>query len=569
MVVMSRRQTLIETILVFAVFFLQGDWPVPDVNEPYYLGKAIHFWNPAWAPSDIFLQTADSHWVFYWTVGWLSLVLSPTAMAWTLRTITWALLAWAWRRLSVAVVPRPWFSLLTATLFVFLMQHFAMAGEWVVGGAEAKGFAYVLVLLAVEAMLRGRWNRTWLLLGGASAFHVLVGGWAAVAAGAARLSQRVSFWERPTKLRSVPGPPAKRPQVPSLRRMAAALAAGGLLALAGLIPALGLDRHVDSAEIRQAHEIYVFQRLPHHLDCFQFPADHVVGFLLLVAVWLGLAIRVSRTRPCEAASGEPPCGLLMVFVNATLVMALAGLGLRILGVYDGGLAAGLLRFYWFRLADVAVPLGVALVGVRQVVATRLPASRCRRCCLAGLVLLAVFHEADCRVLRLFAAPPFDERLPDPAAWESAFEWAAGHRELPSFPRQPRADRLGDFPAWQDACTWVAESGQIPPAARFLTPLASQTFKWYAGRGEVATLKDIPQDAASMLRWWQSLEDIHGTGNEPPLPRWHDSLADLGAQRLRELGAKYRAQFALTEVTEPPLPLPVVYKNRTYVIYRLQ
>ena len=62
-----------------------------------------------------------------------------------------------------------------------------MAGEWVIGGVEAKGFAYVLVFLGLEALAANRWNRVWLLLGAASAFHVLVGGWAAVAAGLAWL----------------------------------------------------------------------------------------------------------------------------------------------------------------------------------------------------------------------------------------------------------------------------------------------------------------------------------------------------------------------------------------------
>ena len=181
---MSRRQAILETLLIFAVFCLQGAWPVPEVNEPYYLGKAIHYWNPQWASSDWFLQTADTHAVFYFSVGWLALILKPTAFAWTVRLLTWALLAWSWQRLSRAVVPRAWASVLTATLFVFLLQHYNMAGEWVVGGAEAKGFSFVLVFLALEAMVEGYWNRMWLLLGLASAFHILVGGWAAVAAGA-------------------------------------------------------------------------------------------------------------------------------------------------------------------------------------------------------------------------------------------------------------------------------------------------------------------------------------------------------------------------------------------------
>ena len=58
---MPRRQAIVETLVIFALFCLQGAWPVPEVNEPYYLGKAVHFWNPQWAAGDWFLQTKDTH----------------------------------------------------------------------------------------------------------------------------------------------------------------------------------------------------------------------------------------------------------------------------------------------------------------------------------------------------------------------------------------------------------------------------------------------------------------------------------------------------------------------------
>ena len=131
--------------------------------------------------------------MFYFSVGWLALILKPTAFAWTVRLLTWGLLAWSWQRLSRAVVPKAWASVLTATLFVFLLQHYNMAGEWVVGGAEAKGFSFALVFLALEALVEGYWNRMWLLLGLASAFHILVGGWAAVAAGAVWMLRSRTF----------------------------------------------------------------------------------------------------------------------------------------------------------------------------------------------------------------------------------------------------------------------------------------------------------------------------------------------------------------------------------------
>src|SRR5438874_1639684 len=107
----------VEVLLVFAVFFLHGAWPVPDVNEPHYLSKAKHYWDNSWCKNDFFLSTADAHQVFYWTFGWVTRFLSLEQAAWLGRLLTWALLAWAWRRLSRAVLPRAWLPVLSAELF--------------------------------------------------------------------------------------------------------------------------------------------------------------------------------------------------------------------------------------------------------------------------------------------------------------------------------------------------------------------------------------------------------------------------------------------------------------------
>src|SRR2546423_1926402 len=84
--------------------------------------------------------------------------------------------------------------------WIFLI-FFLLAGEWIVGGVEAKGFAYVLVFLALEAIAKNQWRATLLLAGAAGAFHVLVGGWTAVAIGLAWL---ISGKERPAIASLVP-----------------------------------------------------------------------------------------------------------------------------------------------------------------------------------------------------------------------------------------------------------------------------------------------------------------------------------------------------------------------------
>jgi hypothetical protein len=243
---------------------------------------------------------------------------------------------------------------------------------------------------------------------------------------------------------------------------------------------------------------------------------------------------------------------------------LTGLAVRLVDFFDQDMAAAILRFYWFRLADVAVPMGVALVAMRWVARNHV------RWAGVVLVVLAVFHLSDCAMLRWFGNPPFAERVPSVAAWQAGFRWMTGRADHDIFPRQPRADRLPDYPRWRLACEWIDQSGQIPADARFLTPRLAQTFKWYAHRGEVANWKEIPQDAKGLVRWWAQIQDIYATNDpRPGEAHYFDFPGQLGVERLKRLAVRYEADYAITPVTDSPLPLPVVYSNPSYVIYRLR
>ena len=549
---MSRRQAILETLLIFAVFCLQGAWPVPEVNEPYYLGKAIHYWNPHWASSDWFLQTADAHVVFYFSLGWLALILKPAALAWTVRLLGWALLAWSWQRLSRAVVPKAWASVLTATVFVFLLQHYNMAGEWVIGGAEGKGFSFALTFLALEAMIEGYWNRMWLLLGVASAFHILVGGWAAVAAATVWMLRSRTKFGICFKDPAASGPAKEQFHLPGRASCLIGPLLALILALPGLVPALLMNRGVDPAVARQAHEIYVFERFSHHLDPAKFWADgFVLPFLWIAGLWLLL---------WPSASDSPGPRRLRTFTAVAVMIALLGAAISLLGFYDRALAANWMRFYWYRLVDVAVPLGLALLSVRWFVERKM------RVALATVTMVAAFHAADCLVLKLFSDPPFAERQVDGLAWRSACLWAEGQAEGPLFPRQPRADKMRNYSDWVDVCVWASDPEHTPPDARFLIPRSDYTFKWYAGRGEVVNWKETPQDDVSLVAWWKRIQDIYATGNPPPREKYYASLADAGAPRLRQLAKKYEADFLVTQVSVPLLPLPTLYKNESFVVY---
>lgn len=498
------------TVLIFLVFFVHAAWPVPDVNEPHYLGKARHYWNPDWAHGDFFLESSDAHVVFYWLFGWLSLAVPLPAMAWIGRLATWLLLAWAWRRLSWALLPRPWYAVLSAGLFVALLQRCHLAGEWVVGGVEAKGFAYVFVLLGLEALVRGAWNRVWWWLGAATAMHVIVGGWSLLIAGFVWLldgSQRTP-----------------------LREMRSGLIGGAVMACVGLVPALELSWGVAPEIAAEANVIYVYQRLPHHLNPLELrPGERnrrlvVFGTILLVLIAMCLATPADRRQQ-----------RLRRFVLGAVLIWLAGWAICIAAQVYRAQAAAVLRYYWFRLADVAVPLAFAQTAVLAI--SRTERSQSRRFVAALVCALGIVgvHLGDITLRR----------------------WHNPHS---------RADqKMRVVDDWKDICRWIV--GNLESDAVFLTPRMNHTFKWRTGRAEVVTYKDIPQNAEDIVEWWRRMQAVHGYERIGGRPTWR-RLGERGEQQLQALGRQFDAQYLVTTWT-PGLRLPMLYRNASFALYRLE
>ncbi len=502
-----RLEAAAEIGLIFAVFFIHAGWPVPEVNETHYLAKAKHYWNPDWCARDFFLATADAHQVFYWTCGWITRWLSLPATAWVGRIVTWGLLAWAWRRLSVAIVPLPLYSVLSAALFLAATSRLHLAGEWIIGGFEAKGLAYVFVLLALEAVARNRWRLVWPLLGAASAFHVVIGAWSVLAAGVA--------WLGAGKDRA------------SVRSMLAPLMLGLALSLPGLVPALALTRGVEPGIVREANRIYVFERLPHHLSPQAFPLENLRRQFLLWVLWIVLCFVVPKN-----------CAERRVrwMVATAIGIALVGFALAPLANYNVATAAAILRYYWFRMSDIFVPLGVALLATLFIVDRRIHAPRMGNLWLVVAMLAAGGHLASI---------------------------ANQRRENPI----PPADRkMADERSWREICDWVSKN--TPSDALFITPRSAQSFRWYTGRAEVVGSKDIPQDAAGIVQWWRRVNDVYRERRSGIKPGWYRSLTDETPARLLELGEKYGADYVITDV-EPRIGLELVSpRNSFYAVYRL-
>jgi hypothetical protein len=528
--VQTARGRAVEVLLIVLVYFAAVGDPTPNVNEPHYLCRLKHFWNPSWCAGDLFLESSDTQVVFIWLFGWVTRWHSLAASAWLGRVISWTLLAWAWQRLSWRIVPRPLASVLSAALFVALNLNAHLAGEWVVGGVEAKCFAYVFVLVALRELIDRRWGLTCVLLGAAIAFHPLVGGWSALVCAAMWL---LSGRHEQSFVSMLPG-----------------TVVGVLLSLLGVLPALSLTWHEPPELVAEAARIYVFDRLPHHLAPLTLPEAEIAkrfgGHAALVTVFVVLAqlfrwqshsgtLNGKVPAPCPLSNGEGfEARRIVQFAWGALLLAVIGLAIEVALWKQPLLAAKLLRYYWFRLTDFAMSMAVSLL-VTRLIAIGVQQRRAWAAWLLGGALAGT---------GVFIGWTAIERVRDP--------------------RPPADQKMVDHVLWAEACAWVAEN--TPPDAVFLTPKLNLSFKWRTGRPEVVNRKDIPQDARGIIEWHARVKDIYYTDNFG-VPVSLDSIGYLGTKRVRELAKKYQADYVLMDRGQL-LELPIVFRNEDYVVYRI-
>jgi hypothetical protein len=189
-------------------------------------------------------------------------------------------------------------------------------------------------------------------------------------------------------------------------------------------------------------------------------------------------------------------------------------------------AARVLRYYWFRQADVAVPLAVALATAQLVVA---------------LLRRQTWRSTAAAMLPLVACGWF---------------LAATSIKRVNDPKPPAVAKMVRYQQWQDACAWIGE--HTPADARFLIPRAGHSFKWYASRSDVANYKDVPQDAASVVEWRRRCKELFPLVERlDGKPSMQSSPDQWGTKRAKALARKYGASHIIAR-TYPPLNLRIVY-----------
>src|SRR4029077_12787011 len=107
--------------------------------------------------------------------GPLTRIFSFDQIAWIGRFAVWGLLALAWVQLVDRLIPGRLAPLSSAALFLAIQATGSLSGEWIIGGVEAKGFAYGALLWAIAAACHESWVEAGIALGAAISFHPVVG----------------------------------------------------------------------------------------------------------------------------------------------------------------------------------------------------------------------------------------------------------------------------------------------------------------------------------------------------------------------------------------------------------
>lgn len=507
-------------VLAFLSLRLLFDDNVGMTNEVDVLPIAKQFADPNWIPQDWYLNQAPGYrFLFMVIFGNLAAGVGLLATSIIGRLLCYSLVALGLVLISRCLGLRLPLLLLAIGLFLYVNPVQGVAAqEWLVKSLEAKAVAYGLVLLAIFCLLKRYDRPTALLLGFATSFHVLVGGWATLIMLSKLLISRSS----------------------KLRSLSHFLELGliYLLASAFAIPPIvsHLFTESSSGEV-SASFIYVFLRLSHHLNPLTWSDDWwkiLAAYLLVLLGSMAVLKRSKSAQPLEQYRAS-----VDLFQLTLLSLIPFGLGLLIAPFDQQG---SWLQYYPFRVGDVLLPLNTCLLlscAIQQSFAAQ---QRMVQFVALGLVALA------CSI-QLFILPS----------------------QIANLGQFPLLD--SEFIALTD---WVKT--QTPTDAVVVTPPVDFIeFSLLTERGTIAKYKLLPQTEAKILEWYDRLANLNG-GSFPqfPSPRTQARRSEtrqsltagynrLNTDQAKALMTQYAAGYFMTRANHR-LDLPVAYQNDRYVIY---
>ena len=517
-------QIIILTVFISFKFLLSDN--MGQVNELDLLPSAKQYASPSWIPEDWYLnQPPGYRFLFQIIFGSMAVNWGFLATSILGRLICYILIASGLvliaRKLGLSFL-----SLLFAVgLFIYVSPHQGVvAYEWLIGALEPKSIAYGLILIAISFILYHRYLGMMLLLGLATSFHVLVGGWTFLAVtGWFIFKQRNDF-----------------PRLSYCSWLLLMYLVGSVFAIKPVLNQL-FDS-VPQGDLLPS-QIYVFMRSPHHLSPLSWHFDWWIKPLVYLLV-LFISIKLLQGQKYSQQGREQYQSRmeLAVFTIFTLIPFILGLAIA---PFDT--EAKLLQYYPFRLGDIMLPLNTCLLftcALQQSFQER------------GKRLFAL----SCILLLSLACTlqfgEFQENL------QTLFQFPSAEMRVNS--------QLKELYAW-------IRKNTSTNAVIISPPVDLINFTWLAERPTIAKYKLIPHNKSRIFAWYERLSDLSGDVN--PWPSKDNRKANkneikqaltngynsLTTAQVEGLMIKYQAEYFLSH-PKHLLDLPVAYSNSDYILY---
>jgi hypothetical protein len=516
-------QTIAITLVLSLRLLFDGNVEPKSWNEADVLPLAKHYIDRQWISQDWYLDRGAGYRFLFQTIaGWLAIHFGFLATSIIGRLSCYILVAWGFVLIGKQLQLEFRYLLLAVILATFPgWKQGAIAGEWFVGGFEAKSLAYSMVMLAIPLMLGKRYLGMTLLLGLATSFHVLVGGWAFVT---------TLFWL------------CFRPNIRlfKLKRIGFLLILLYILGSIFAIPAVA--EQLLSPELASAippSYIYVFLRLPHHLNPRSWHLLFWLSLVLYICLFAWSLVSLKRLANRQKLQRAD---LRRFELAEFALMSLIPFGIGIIvSFFDT--QGRWLQYYPFRFGDIILPIVTCLLF----------------CCW------------------------LQSRATTKAKWLTILLGFILSIQSVIFSHQALA--LKDFPSaaqnvdpqWKVMSHWIKDN--TPQDAVVVShPVELTNFTWLTERGTIAKVKLLPQTEAEILEYFERLDDLSGDRVLRPyvdrgsidLKTLVDILSEgyenLNTQEALVLMQKYHAGYFLTDI-QHPLDLPIAHRYDPYLLYR--
>ena len=520
-------QTAIVLVFLSLRLLLDSNMSGSVWNEVDVLPLAKQFVEPDWIAKDWYLNLETNYrYLFQIIFGWSIVHLGFFATSIIGRLFCYTLVAWGLVLLGQKLGLNLTYLLLAIVVLTYqgYLQG-AIAGEWFVGGLEAKAVAYGLILLAVPFMLSRRYLLMVSLLGLATSFHVLVGGWAFLA---------ILGWFclRPQK------------RLLKLGRHIWLLAVVYLATSVFAIPSTlqQLLTNAPSGDISPSF-IYVFLRLPHHLNPFAWHPFLWLRLAVYLVIWILCTILLKKFADTQGWKCEDYARFELAELTAISLIPFF-MGIAIAHFDSQG---NWLQYYPFRFGDMMLPLATYLL-LACTLQTRFSLHKYKYR-LISLVLLGCI---------LFTQMTFFSQS------------AIASQDFPT--QQQDVD-----PQWKSMSNWIRDN--TPKDAIVIShPWKLANFTWMTQRATVVKLKMFPQTKGAIVEYYQRLNDL-SSGNLAKIYFGDEELdqvktvkaisagfSSLNTSQVQELMNKYQSDYFLTEI-DHNLDLPIARIQAPYILYK--